>query len=739
MSVLGKTSRKVLKAVGLVGKVGTSKEDSTLLETIRKHVQLDLDATDEQRRLEADDRRFMDPTTHWKDQDRNEREGAGRPCLTEDNIGPFWRQVTNEQRKNKPGVQINPVDSNADVETAEVIQGLIRHIEYNSNADTAYDTAFGWAAGCGRGFYRLTTDYVDQESFEQEILIKRVPDPWFVFVDPSAQEADFSDMKWGGFKAWVSKEDFKAQYPDAELSRVGTTEWLGVGDDAPDWMNDDASACMVVEYFYKEFSKKTVEQDGQKREAIETKIKWVKCTAVEILERGEIPGSYIPIVAVLGTEMIQDGQRTWAGLIRAAKDPQQRLNYMLTSQVERIAFMPLATWIGAKGFMGKNKGIWQNAHKNQMAALEFEIVGDEGQGINAPRLITEEAPIVAVTNALEGSKQGMKSVLGMYDANMGNRQGGESGIAIQRLQTQGETGTYHLQDNLARAIRYEGRIILSWLKTYYDTPRIIRIIGEDGTQSQTRVNAPLTQSDKPLKPESMGKTYDLTIGVYDVTISAGPSYQSKRQEDRAMLLGMLGGPMGELIAQRAGDLVAKTLDSPIAKELAERLKPADIAQKEQQGSNQPQIPPQLQQQMQAMSQQHDAMTQEIHRLMDQIELNKHDHEFDMAKAQLDSQTKVAIAEMNNQTALLQTQAQIDSQAADNAIKAKIQELEQGKKELEEAFMAMHAALAPSMQPPESEAPTEPSEPAQALQAPAQPLAMSAGVQPNNAGPSAGME
>lgn len=742
MGMVGKASRKALKAVGLISKIGTSKEDADLLERIRKHVQLDLDATEAQRALESDDRRFMDPTTQWDERDRKDREDAGRPCLTEDNIGPFWRQVTNEQRKNKPGVQINPVDSNADLETAEVIQGLIRHIEYNSNADTAYDTAFGWAAGPGRGFYRLTTDYVDSESFEQEILIKRVPDPWFVFVDPAAQEADFSDMKWGGFKAWVSKEDFKAQYPNAELSKASMTEWLGVGDDAPDWMKEDASALMVVEYYYKEFKKITVKKDGQEREGLEIQVKWVKCTAAEILERRDIPGQYIPIVAVLGTEMIQDGQRTWAGLIRAAKHPQQRLNYMLTSQVERIAFMPLATWLGPKGFMGKNKGVWQNAHKNQMAALEFEIIGDDGQGINAPRLITEEAPIVAVTNALEGSKMGLKSVLGMYDANLGNRQGGESGIAIQRLQTQGETGTYHLQDNLARAIRYEGRIILSWLKTYYDTPRIVRIIGEDGTQAQTKVNEPIAEGDAMLKPESVGKTYDLTIGVYDVTISAGPSYQSKRQEDRAMLLGMLTSPLGEIIAQRAGDLVAKTLDSPIAKELADRLMPPDV--KQQQDSKGPQIPPQLQQQIQAMAQQHDAMTQEIHRLMDQIELNKHDHEFEMAKAQLDSQTKVAIAEMNNQTALLQTQAQIDAQAADDAIKTKIQELEQGKAELEEAFMAMHGAIAPMMQPGQPEpaepiVPPTPMPPASAPMGASNPPAITAGDQPPIAGPDAGME
>ena len=383
-----KIVRKTLKAIGLMTKLKTTKEDTELLERIRKHVQLDLDATDAQRALEADDRRYMDPTTHWKEKDRQDRESSGRPCITEDNIGPFWLQVTNEQRKNKPGVQISPVDSEADADTAAIIQGLVRHIEYTSSAAAAYDTAFGWCAGVGRGFYRLMTDYVDDETMDQEIKIIRIPDPWFVFVDPAAQAADFSDMQWGGIKSWVSKEDMKAQYPDAELSHASDSEWLGVGDDAPDWMTEDASAVLVVEYFYKEFTKSILKIDGQEREVTKTTIKRVVATAVEVLERSELLGTLIPIVAVLGREMIQDGQRTWAGIIRAAKGPQDRLNYTLTSQIERIAFMPLSTWIGAKGAFGnnQNKNTWNNSHKRQIATLEYEVIGDADNPINAQSL-----------------------------------------------------------------------------------------------------------------------------------------------------------------------------------------------------------------------------------------------------------------------------------------------------------------------------------------------------------------
>lgn len=739
---IAKTSRKAMKAIGFLKTVETPEADVKLLETIRKNVQLDAEATDHQRELELDDLRFCDPSTQWDDQDRRNREASGRPCLTEDRLGPFLSQIINEQRKNKPGVQVNPVDDSGDPETAEVIQGLIRHIEYNSNADTAYDTAFEWAVKVGRGFYRICTDYVDSEGFEQEIQIKRVPNPHMVFVDPAAVESDFSDMRWGGFKVWMSRDDFKAAYPNAELASAGASAWRAIGDDAPEWMSANGDACMVVEYFWKEQTEKTIGEGDQKRKAIKTTVKWCKATAVEILESGEFASRYIPIIAVLGKESVIEGKRTWAGLVRAGKDPQKRHNYLLTAQVERIAFMPIATFVGPKGFMGQgeNKRAWGNAHKNPIAGLEFEIIGDDGQTINRPEFITAEAPIRAVTEALMGAEEGMKAVLGMFDPSIGNREGSQSGLAIGRLQAQSETGNFHFQDNLSRALRYEGRILCDLIPTVYDTERVIRIIGEDGAQDLVRVNGEPQDGDSANVREGIKRMYDLTTGKYDVTVSAGPSYQSKRQEDRALLMGMLQGPMGEQIATAAPDLVASTLDSPIAKLLAERLKKLLPPQLQDKEEGQPDLPPQVQQMLQQAQmkdresgQMIEQLTAAVHDLKDQLEDKQAEvqakAETDMAKAQLDSQTKIAIAEMNNQTELLKTQAQIMGAGVVPKLQAKIAELEQGRDELAELVLAHHAAIdGPANPPVEAGEPTEtPS------------LGVPPGGQPANAGPEAGME
>lgn len=742
MGLAGKVSRKVLKAIGFIESVETSEEDKKLLETIRKHVEIDNEATDLQRELEIDDLRYCDPMTQWSDSDRESRESERRPCLTEDRLGPFITQVCNEQRKNRPAVQVNPVDGGSDLDTAEIIQGIFRHIDYSSNADMAYDNAFESAVRVGRGFYRVCTDYVDEAvSDEQEIQVKMIEDPHMVFIDPAAVESDFSDARWGGVKQWLSEADFKDQFPKAKLASVGTDSWRSIGDDEPDWMNADGSACLVVEYFYKEETKETIERDGKKRQVAKTQVKWVKCTAVEILERGDFAARWIPIIPVLGKMVKQNGKRTWAGLVRPGKDPQKRFNYLLTAQVERVAFIPLSSWLAPEGAV-TNKRVWADAHKRQMAILEYKPTID-GVPVDRPTFISPEAGIVAITKALEGAEQGLKGTLGMYDPSIGNRQGSESGVAIQRLQAQGETGNYHFQDNLARAQRHEGRIRLDLVKSIYDTDRIVQVVGEDGSRNTVRINGPIENVAQAHKKEAIGKTFSLTTGKYDVTMSSGPSYQSRRQEDRAFLLGMTQGPLGEIIAMKAPDLVAKTMDSPIARELAKRLTPPEFAENPEGGAP---IPPQVQQALQ-MAQQKDQqagmmieqLTAKVHELMDQVEDNRAKAEAEMAKAELDSQTKIQIAQMDNEAKILIAEAQIAGNGMLPELQAKVDELNRQQEEIAELALHLHGAMggampAEALEPQPDTLPVEP-EPAPVAPSPAIP----AGAQPQPAGQTVGME
>ena len=97
----------------------------------------------------------------WPDAIEAQRTADGRPCLTINQLPQFIRQVVNEERQNRPTITVQPVDEAADVDTAEVLEGLLRQIQHASNADIAYDTAMDSVAKVGLGYIRVTTAYAD--------------------------------------------------------------------------------------------------------------------------------------------------------------------------------------------------------------------------------------------------------------------------------------------------------------------------------------------------------------------------------------------------------------------------------------------------------------------------------------------------------------------------------------------------------------------------------------------------
>ena len=318
-------------------------EEKKIIELARERFKLAEEAESDNRKLAEDDLRFSSGD-QWDDKVKRERDLDGRPCLVINRMPQFIRQITNDQRKNRPAIRVSPVDDNADVDTAKILQGLIRHIEYNSSADLAYDTAFDGAVRKGIGYFRVITDYSDPRSFQQEILIKRIRNSFSVYVDPHAKEPDGSDLEWGFVFEEVSKESFKGLYPDAKMSMM--EDWKSIGDDAPGWATKDT--CRIAEYFFKEW--KTIKlfqlSDGSvfaedempselplglsivnERETRDYDIRWLKINGCEVLEETTWPGRYIPIIPVIGEELDIDGKVILEGVIRHAKDSQKMLNY----------------------------------------------------------------------------------------------------------------------------------------------------------------------------------------------------------------------------------------------------------------------------------------------------------------------------------------------------------------------------------------------------------------------------
>lgn len=608
------------------------------------------------RREALEDQRFM-AGEQWDPAIRNARALDGRPCLTINRLPQFKRQVTNEQRQNKPAIQVNPVGDGADVETAETIQGVVRHIEILSHADAAYDTAGDAQTTGGRGFIRVVADYADPKSFDQELFIRRVANAFSVYYDPSSTEADGSDAQWCFVVEDLLPEDFRRQYPNSELASLASFE--SVGDGAPGWLARDA--VRVAEYWYVERERRTLAllADGstafledlppgapvvRTRETHVPRVKWCKIDALEVLEERDWPGKWIPVVPVYGDETVVDGQRQWAGIVRYARDSQRMYNYWATAETEMIALAPRAPFIGQEGQFEGHEEQWRQANVRNFPYLEYKPTGANGQLAPPPARQPYEPPIAAISTARGQSADDMKATTGIYDASLGAQSADRSGRAILARQKEGDVANFHFIDNLARAIGQVGRILVDLIPRIYDAPRILRIVKPDGTHEMVPVNQEFRKTEN-----SIPKLYDLTTGQYDVTVSVGPSYMSKRQEAAESMMQLVQSYPA--LMQIAGDLLVTNMDWPGAKEIAARLKktlpPALQADEDGERQQQP-LSPQAQAAVQQLARQHDALVQQVHALSDTIQTKR-----------LELESRERIAAFQVQARLVETLVETD--------------------------------------------------------------------------------
>lgn len=703
------------------------KDNAKLIETAKKRFQLAAEAESEIRKAYLDDLRFR-AGDQWPEGIKRQREMDGRPCLAINQMPSFCKRVTNEQRQNRPAIKVDPVGGGADQETAEIEQGMIRHIEYDSDAESAYDTAFECAVIGGFGYFRLVTEYDDPNSFEQVIKIKRVRNPLQIYLDPFAKEPDRSDANWGFAFETMSKEQFKEDYPKAEASLM--EDWTSDGDAG--WFTEDA--CRIAEYYYRESVTKTIVQlvDGvvmdkvvfdskgfdesliaKKRDTQVYAIKWCKMNGLEVLEETVIPGKWIPIIPVLGDELDVDGKVTLEGVVRHAKDPQRQYNFMASATTETIALAPKAPFIGVEGQFEGHENEWQAANVKNMPFLQYKDKTLFGGGpAPPPQRQAFEPAIQATTMAMMQASQDLKSVTGIYEAALGAPSNEISGSAIRARQQQTQGSNFNYQDNLKRAERHAGRIIISWIPYIYDTPRIQRIIGTDGTPKMVAIN---TQPDPNAQQgdTAIERLYDVTVGKYDVVIDTGPSYQTQRQEaaDTQLQLMKAFPP----VMQAAADIIVANMDIPGSREISERLKlmlPPQLQKDQKQGD----MPPQAQQAIAQLTQQNQQLTQHLNAAQDDLDQKKSEKAMDLASKERIEQAKVDIDRQRIdldyeklRVSLIIADIGAKASSAEAAFEGELQLLAQGKEQAHEYAMSQvgheQAQEIQAQQPQDSAQPT----------------------------------
>ena len=633
-------------------------EDKLILEQARQRMKEATDENSDERKKQLDDLKFC-TLDQWPAEIRAQREGdvnGNLPCLTIDQINQYIVQVVNDMKQNKPSIKARPVDDASDPETAEIFQGVIRQIEDQSNANVVYATAGDSAVKIGEGYFRFVTEYEDEKSFNQVIRQKRIPDTFCVLLGPHIMP-DGSDAEWGFVFEDLPKDRFKRLYPKAR-STPSDFEQL------PEQYNTywgDAEKPRVAEYFYFKYETKTllfltdgttILEDDYKdlpepkaaiatddagkpatRETQVKSIKWCKLTGLEVLEKQEWAGKYIPIVKVIGKESWVEGKRSVWGLVRPAKDSLRMYNYVASTIVQKFALSPLSPFVMAEGQMEGHEVEWSQANRSRAAALVYKPISVDGLSVPAPQRQQPAQLEAALYQFLSTTREDVKASLGMYKASVGDTQPNQSGKAILALTRESDTGTFHFSDNLNLSIQHGGRILVDLIPKIYDTKQILRILGDDGKVMAAEIDPNQPEAKKEVRQAdgSIRKIYNLGVGTYDVTVTTGPSYNTKRMEAAALFTDLARSAKEPQLAMVANYLAVKNSDfngSEQAADMLERLLPPN-AVKPKDGQE---IPPQIKAQMAQMQQAMQLMKQENDEL-------KTGHREKMAKVASDSQAK----------------------------------------------------------------------------------------------------
>ncbi len=563
-----------------------------LLERVRKNMERAISAESDNRKSGLDDRMFK-IGQQWPTEIMAQRNLDKRPCLTVNKLPTFVHQIVNDQRQNRPSININPNGDRGDPEVAKMYRGLIRFIERDCAADIAYDTAFDDAVTMGWGYWRVTLEWESPDSFNCVLVIRQVRNPFSVYLDPAHVDPTGADAKWAFVTQMISRSEFSDKYPDATQMPYSDG---GIGDRVNSWATKDE--IRIAEYYEIEYNprvliklsnghvgweddldditkgylKRGKLQKLDERESQVPTVMWYKVTAVDVLKEEEWIGTSIPIVKVIGDATDVEGKLKLSGIIRHAKDPQRMYNYWSTAETELIALQPKAPWVMEEGQGEGHEDDWKNANVKNIPVLYYKGTAVGGTMAPPPQRQPMSGIPAGIVTAKQGAAQDMMGVTGVrFDATMNERMIDESGRAIRELRRSGDLGAFHYVDNLARSLRRTGEILVEAIPLVYDEARVVTILREDDKEEQIKIDPSLPRpSAEERRPDGkVRKLFNPTYGKYGVTVTIGPSYATKRIEaSENMMAFMKALPQ---TAALVADLFAAAQDWPGAEQIAARL------------------------------------------------------------------------------------------------------------------------------------------------------------------------
>jgi hypothetical protein len=546
-----------------------------------------------------DDMRFLfadsDNQDQWEPAVKARRHMATQPMITINKVHTHWLMIVNQMKENKPSIQVHPTNGEASYEAAQIYEGLIRHIEYKSNAKVAYDIASEQQVGGGIGYVQVITKYADDSTFDQEIFIKEIPDALSVYLDPHIKKRDGSDAKYAFIYEDMPRREFERKYPNIKVpTSNGNQQWVTKDivkvatyyekETRKEWLysitNDDGSVKFMRE------SDITIEERKLFNEIIRTGgegidrrridkhvIKKYLIGGTEVLEKGIWPGTYIPIARQVGEEVIIEHRLDRKGIVRYMKDAQRAYNYNASAALEYGALQSKSPYIAPVDAINGLENYWATANTENHAYLPYNNLDEQGNPVPMPQKAPAPMGAPVYMDGMQTANMEMMMTSGQYDQTFGEQSQELSGVSIDKRINQGNRATFHFQDAQANTIQFVGKIIIDLIPKIYDTKRIVRILGEDGSEDQIMVDPQARQAIIQNEQEAEAKIqtiFNPNVGKFDVVAECGPSYDTKRAEAFDAMTGLLKAQPA--LSQVIGDLYMGSADFPGADKLQERMR-----------------------------------------------------------------------------------------------------------------------------------------------------------------------
>ena len=610
-------------------------EEDTIQQAMESHKEA-YDAMDTDMDEWAEDLRFAggDQWPEAWEKLRNEDAGAIRPCLVIDRLHTHMKQVQNTVRMSPPSIIVRPVDGKADIKTADIFTGIIRHIESLSMGGSQYAVVTETQVPCGVGYMRA------YPSEDGEIQVAAIPDIFSVTLDPYAIDPYGLDASYWHITHDVPQDGFERNHPGVTPSDWKPTRQM---EEWGWWTKKSVRICEWMRFEWRQ-------QKGQPKKRM---MVWRKLCAAKVLEEIAYDLKYIPIVRVPG-EIIRgsgmnehDGRKMrLRGMVHRSKDPQIRVNVTNSMQVEREALTPLPAPIGAAGQFAGHEDIWNSANKVSYGYREYNPIDVNGTLVPAPQVSPAVPQQTGLINSIQQAAEDLRATTGQGPASLDELTDTTSGVALRERRKSGDVATFHYAAHIQDACTVMGKILINMIPKVYSPKAMLRILGEDGEAKMVRQDASMDQSHKAFKDAHghLQHVYNLTVGQYDVVVESGPSYATKRQEAAAGMKDILQG--NPAIWSIGGHLLVKNLDWPGADELSK------IMLKEQKMRM-----PGLYDDEESVDPEQENIKQEVEKKQQMVQAAQQQvQQLEQAKAILDAKAQAAKAEVSMQEKELELQA-----------------------------------------------------------------------------------